>query len=194
MREFVKSQSRTGGIIPKDLGEKSVSKLHSDGPYRSFQDFFQRVKPDPAQARALIRAGCGDSIAGELTRPTLNVVAVRGKRYHERPLTDPRRLYCCPKEGTRNRVVRLSCQPPSPDFLPKTDRTAKGRFPLPTCITTSAKASPWLVCFSQRNQPKPSTVRPWNSSRWKTSRPSTMPLCFQRSIATVVIYPCQTDH
>jgi error-prone DNA polymerase len=57
--------------IPKDLGEKIVTERTQNGPYRSFQDFLCRVKPDPAQARVLIRAGCCDSIAGELTRPAL---------------------------------------------------------------------------------------------------------------------------
>jgi error-prone DNA polymerase len=57
--------------IPKELGEKIVEERTQNGPYRSFQDFLCRVKPEPAQARALIRAGCCDSIAGELTRPAL---------------------------------------------------------------------------------------------------------------------------
>ena len=57
--------------IPKELGEKIVEERKKNGPYRSFQDFLQRVKPEPAQARALVRAGCCDSIAGELTRPAL---------------------------------------------------------------------------------------------------------------------------
>ena len=41
------------------------------GPFRSFQDFLARVNPRRAQARALIKAGCCDTIAGELTRPAL---------------------------------------------------------------------------------------------------------------------------
>ena len=57
--------------IPKELGEKIISERTQNGPYRSFQDFLQRVKPELAQARALVRAGCCDSIAGELTRPAL---------------------------------------------------------------------------------------------------------------------------
>ncbi len=57
--------------ISKDLGEKIVTERTQHGPYRSFQDFLRRVKPDPAQARALVRAGCCDSVAGELTRPAL---------------------------------------------------------------------------------------------------------------------------
>ena len=57
--------------IPKELGEKIVEERKKNGPYRSFQDFLQRVKPESAQARSLVRAGCCDSIAGELTRPAL---------------------------------------------------------------------------------------------------------------------------
>jgi error-prone DNA polymerase len=41
------------------------------GPYRSLRDFVDRVKPESAQATLLIKAGCLDSIAGELTRPGL---------------------------------------------------------------------------------------------------------------------------
>ena len=57
--------------IPKELGERIVNERRHGGPYRSFQDFLRRVQPEPAQARALIRAGCCDSIMGELTRPAL---------------------------------------------------------------------------------------------------------------------------
>ncbi len=57
--------------IPKELGEKIVEERKKNGPYQSFQDFLQRVKPESAQARSLVRAGCCDSIAGELTRPAL---------------------------------------------------------------------------------------------------------------------------
>ncbi len=41
------------------------------GPYRSLDDFLKRVQPDLAQATLLIKAGCFDSIAGDLTRPGL---------------------------------------------------------------------------------------------------------------------------
>jgi len=57
--------------IPKELGERIISERTQNGPYRSFHDFLCRVQPEPAQARALVRAGCCDSIAGELTRPAL---------------------------------------------------------------------------------------------------------------------------
>jgi error-prone DNA polymerase len=57
--------------IPKALGASIVAEREQTGPYRSFQDFLRRVKLEPMQARALIRAGCCDSISGELTRPAL---------------------------------------------------------------------------------------------------------------------------
>jgi DNA-directed DNA polymerase III PolC len=58
-------------MIPKILGTRIVKERTEHGLYRSFHDFVTRVKPEPGQARALIRAGCCDSIAGELTRPAL---------------------------------------------------------------------------------------------------------------------------
>jgi error-prone DNA polymerase len=57
--------------IPKALGTKIMTERSLGGPYRSFQDFLRRVKPDRGHARALVRAGCCDSLSGELTRPAL---------------------------------------------------------------------------------------------------------------------------
>ncbi len=57
--------------IPQDLGTRIVEERTRRGPYRSFHDFLARVGPNEAQARALIRAGCCDSLVGELTRPAL---------------------------------------------------------------------------------------------------------------------------
>jgi len=57
--------------IPQTLGEKIVRERTEGGPYRSFHDFVRRVDPEPAHTRTLIRAGCCDSLAGELTRPAL---------------------------------------------------------------------------------------------------------------------------
>lgn len=57
--------------IPKELGERIIEERRQNGPYRSFQDFLRRVNPEPSHVRALVRAGCCDSIAGELTRPAL---------------------------------------------------------------------------------------------------------------------------
>jgi error-prone DNA polymerase len=57
--------------ISKILGTKIAKERTESGPYHSFHDFLTRVELEPSQARALIRAGCCDSIAGELTRPAL---------------------------------------------------------------------------------------------------------------------------
>ena len=57
--------------IPKALGMKIMAERTQGGPYRSFQDFLRRVNPELAHTRALVRAGCCDSLSGELTRPAL---------------------------------------------------------------------------------------------------------------------------
>jgi error-prone DNA polymerase len=57
--------------LPETLGTRIMEERNTDGPFRSFQDFLARVQPERAHARALIKAGCCDSIAGELTRPAL---------------------------------------------------------------------------------------------------------------------------
>ena len=75
--------------IPKELGERIVNERTKGGPYRSFQDFLQRAQPETAQARALIRAGCCDSIAGELTRPALLWRLYAGSNFPSDPLPVP---------------------------------------------------------------------------------------------------------
>jgi error-prone DNA polymerase len=57
--------------LTKALGMQIVEERTKNGLYRSWRDFLTRVDPEPAQARLLIRAGCCDSLAGELTRPAL---------------------------------------------------------------------------------------------------------------------------
>ena len=57
--------------LTRDVVERLTEERARGGPFRSFHDFLRRVRPEPAQARTLIRAGCCDSIAGELTRPGL---------------------------------------------------------------------------------------------------------------------------
>lgn len=57
--------------LSEDFCVRIVNERTDHGPYRSFRDFLDRIKPDTEQARALVRAGCCDSIAGELTRPAL---------------------------------------------------------------------------------------------------------------------------
>ena len=75
--------------LREDLGRRIVKERIDSGPYRSFQDFIQRVKPEPAQARALIRAGCCDSLAGELTRPALLWRLYAEERCRAEPLPVP---------------------------------------------------------------------------------------------------------
>jgi len=73
-------QGRAGSIrvglmqingLQEHLVTRLIAQRTEQGPFRSLQDFLTRVRPDPSQARLLIKAGCFDSIAGELTRPAL---------------------------------------------------------------------------------------------------------------------------
>ncbi|HEX2055884.1 MAG TPA: hypothetical protein VHF07_05290 [Nitrospiraceae bacterium] len=57
--------------LPESLGKRIVEERNKKGRFRSFQDFIDRVKPEPAHARTLVLAGCCDSLAGDLTRPAL---------------------------------------------------------------------------------------------------------------------------
>ncbi|HEX5545584.1 MAG TPA: DNA polymerase III subunit alpha, partial [Nitrospira sp.] len=75
--------------IPKKLGQRIIEERTKNGPYRSFQDFLRRVKPEPAHAKALVRAGCCDSIAGELTRPALMWRLYAGNDFNSSPLPMP---------------------------------------------------------------------------------------------------------
>jgi error-prone DNA polymerase len=66
---------RVGFMQIKGLQEEWIKRLVAEreehGPYRSLADFLSRVKLEYAQAKLLIKAGCFESIAGELTRPAL---------------------------------------------------------------------------------------------------------------------------
>lgn len=57
--------------LQEDLAKRIVRERQAQGPYRSLRDWLERVQPETAQAVLLIKAGCLDSIAGELTRPAL---------------------------------------------------------------------------------------------------------------------------
>lgn len=57
--------------LREDLVKQLITERQANGLYRSLQDFVTRVQPDMAQTKLLIKAGCFDSIAGELTRPAL---------------------------------------------------------------------------------------------------------------------------
>lgn len=57
--------------LRKEFAQRIVTERQDHGAYRSLQDFLDRLKPEIAQATLLIKAGCFDAIAGELTRPAL---------------------------------------------------------------------------------------------------------------------------
>ena len=57
--------------LREDVAKEIVAERRANGFYRSLQDFLVRVQPEPAQTALLIKAGCFDSLAGELTRPAL---------------------------------------------------------------------------------------------------------------------------
>ena len=57
--------------LQQDLIIRICAERQTNGSYGSLSDFLNRVKPEMAQATLLIKAGCFDSIAGELTRPAL---------------------------------------------------------------------------------------------------------------------------
>jgi error-prone DNA polymerase len=69
------STIRVGLMQTKTLthafAEQVIAERAARGPFRSFREFLERVHPEPAQARVLIKAGCFDSIAGDVTRPGL---------------------------------------------------------------------------------------------------------------------------
>lgn len=66
---------RLGLMQIKGLEQEFVNRLVTErernGSFRSFQEWFSRLKPEVAQTRLLIRAGCFDAIAGDVTRPGL---------------------------------------------------------------------------------------------------------------------------
>ena len=57
--------------LQEDLAKQIIAEREQHGSYRSLSDFLCRIKLDYAQAKLLVKAGCFDSIAGELTRPAL---------------------------------------------------------------------------------------------------------------------------
>ena len=57
--------------LQEDLAKAIITERETNGPYRSLHDVLDRVKLEIGQATLLIKAGCFDSIAGELTRPAL---------------------------------------------------------------------------------------------------------------------------
>ncbi len=66
---------RLGFMHIKGLARSVVDHILSvrkrDGHFLSLQDFLTRLNPETASTRSLIRAGCFDTIAGDVTRPGL---------------------------------------------------------------------------------------------------------------------------
>jgi len=57
--------------LKKEYIDMIIEERNTNGPYASLREFLERVEAEPAQTRLLIKAGCFDSIAGEVTRPGL---------------------------------------------------------------------------------------------------------------------------
>jgi error-prone DNA polymerase len=57
--------------IRREVIDDMIEHRARGGPFRSLADWLDRVPLDVAQARLLIKTGCCDSLAGELTRPAL---------------------------------------------------------------------------------------------------------------------------
>ncbi|WP_447973882.1 DNA polymerase III subunit alpha [Nitrospira sp. Kam-Ns4a] len=57
--------------LQEDFAKRIVAERQAHGPFRSLRDLLERLQPEAAQVRLLIKAGCLDSIAEGLTRPAL---------------------------------------------------------------------------------------------------------------------------
>ncbi|MCS6302784.1 MAG: DNA polymerase III subunit alpha [Nitrospira sp.] len=100
--------------LQEDLAKQLIAEREAHGTYRSLADVLSRVKLDYAQAKLLIKAGCFDSIAGELTRPALlwRVFAAQAS-------TPPRSIPIPPEYSSQKRLHHeralfgfpLSCHP-----------------------------------------------------------------------------------
>ena len=110
--------------IRHDTIDQVLAERTRGGSFRSFAEFLHRVPLDPAQARLLVKAGCCDSIAGELTRPALlwRLLARGAKREEDVQLleTAPLSALPIPDEYTREQKIQdeielfgfpLSCHP-----------------------------------------------------------------------------------
>jgi DNA-directed DNA polymerase III PolC len=57
--------------LKKEFIDATIEERNANGPYASLREFLERVDAESAQTRLLIKAGCLDSISGEVTRPGL---------------------------------------------------------------------------------------------------------------------------
>jgi error-prone DNA polymerase len=100
--------------LQEDFAKEIVAERRSNGAYHSLHDFLARVKPEQAQAALLIKAGCFDSLAGELTRP-----ALLWRLFAARAAQSPRYLPIPPEYSFEQRLTHelklfgfpLSCHP-----------------------------------------------------------------------------------
>jgi len=69
--------------LQKEFIDTIIEERDINGSYTSLMNFLSRVEAEPAQTRLLIKAGCFDRIAGEVTRPGLLWrLYANGKPYH----------------------------------------------------------------------------------------------------------------
>ena len=134
--------------LEEAFAKRMVAERHANGPYRSLQDWLGRVKPEMAQATLLIKAGCLDAIAGELTRP-----ALLWRLYASQTANPPRYLPIPPEYPFERKLAHeltifgfpLSCHPldlfqPNVDGIPHI--AAKD---LPQSVGKQVTVIGWLV-------------------------------------------------
>jgi error-prone DNA polymerase len=104
---------RVGFMQLKDLErawiERVVAERSRSGPFESFDDFWARTDAKLSQVRVLIKAGCFDSIAGELTRPGLlwRAHARAAEKYGD-DLPNPREYSEAQKLRHENQILGFS--------------------------------------------------------------------------------------
>ena len=54
-----------------DVGDTVINKIIDNRPYKSFQNFMEKVEPSKSQCISLIKAGCFDSLENTITRKEL---------------------------------------------------------------------------------------------------------------------------
>lgn len=59
------------GGLSSACTEDLLEERKTNGPFSSFDDFIRRVRPDPSDAKILVKAGCFDDLEKTATRPEL---------------------------------------------------------------------------------------------------------------------------
>jgi DNA polymerase III alpha subunit len=151
--------------LREDFAKHIVAEREARGPYRSLQHFLDRLTPEIAQTTLLIKAGCFDSVAGELTRPALiwrlfadprvaNPVRVTCRFPRSIPLTGSSRTSWSysdfPSAGIRwiasptcAQACRLSRERPGP--ARRQGRSRLLGWMVTEKIVSTKKASPWSL-------------------------------------------------